>query len=129
MSAIPFWIFFISYIRTANAKGLGYNRIFFLHALKNASGPLLTVLGLSTLAQQVDASYGSRIQPSRYGAFVANGDYHRDIRNFGHQRCCFNILYFREFGDDLVGVARSAYPLLLRGLLDMREANPNSPSL
>ena len=35
------------YIRTARAKGLRTNRIFFVHVLKNASGPLVTVIGLS----------------------------------------------------------------------------------
>ncbi len=34
------------YIRTAQAKGLGQNRITFLHALKNASLPLVTLIGL-----------------------------------------------------------------------------------
>jgi peptide/nickel transport system permease protein len=34
------------YIRTAHAKGLGHNRITFLHALKNASLPLVTLIGL-----------------------------------------------------------------------------------
>jgi peptide/nickel transport system permease protein len=35
------------YVRTARAKGLGRNRIFFIHVLRNASGPLVTVIGLS----------------------------------------------------------------------------------
>jgi peptide/nickel transport system permease protein len=34
------------YVRTARAKGLGERRITFLHALKNASLPLVTLLGL-----------------------------------------------------------------------------------
>ena len=34
------------YIRTARAKGLTENRILYLHALKNASLPLVTLLGL-----------------------------------------------------------------------------------
>ncbi len=34
------------YIRTARAKGLGERRITFLHALKNASLPLVTLIGL-----------------------------------------------------------------------------------
>lgn len=35
------------YVRTARAKGLKRNRIFFVHVLKNAGGPLITVIGLS----------------------------------------------------------------------------------
>jgi peptide/nickel transport system permease protein len=35
------------YIRTARAKGLKENRIYWLHALKNALPPVLTVVGLS----------------------------------------------------------------------------------
>jgi peptide/nickel transport system permease protein len=35
------------YIRTARAKGLKDNRIYWLHALKNALPPVLTVVGLS----------------------------------------------------------------------------------
>jgi peptide/nickel transport system permease protein len=34
------------YIKTARAKGLGNARILFLHALKNASVPIVTVIGL-----------------------------------------------------------------------------------
>jgi peptide/nickel transport system permease protein len=34
------------YVRTARAKGLSENRIVFLHALKNASLPLVTLIGL-----------------------------------------------------------------------------------
>jgi peptide/nickel transport system permease protein len=35
------------YVRTAFAKGLTRNRILYVHVLKNASGPLMTVIGLS----------------------------------------------------------------------------------
>lgn len=35
------------YVRTARAKGLGERRIVFLHALKNASLPLITLVGLN----------------------------------------------------------------------------------
>jgi len=35
------------YIRTARAKGLGERRVTFVHALKNASLPLVTLIGLS----------------------------------------------------------------------------------
>lgn len=35
------------YVRTARAKGLGPGRIFFIHVLRNASGSLITVIGLS----------------------------------------------------------------------------------
>lgn len=35
------------YIRTALAKGLPYVRVYFLHALKNAVLPIITILGLS----------------------------------------------------------------------------------
>lgn len=35
------------YVRTARAKGLPRKRIFFVHVLKNAGGPLITVIGLS----------------------------------------------------------------------------------
>lgn len=35
------------YVRTARAKGLKRDRIFFIHVLKNAGGPLITVVGLS----------------------------------------------------------------------------------
>ncbi len=35
------------YVRTAKAKGLSTRRILFVHVLKNASGPLITVIGLS----------------------------------------------------------------------------------
>lgn len=35
------------YIRTAKAKGLPKNRIYFVHALKNALLPVITILGLS----------------------------------------------------------------------------------
>jgi peptide/nickel transport system permease protein len=35
------------YVRTARAKGLGRGRIFFVHVLRNASGSLVTVIGLS----------------------------------------------------------------------------------
>jgi ABC-type dipeptide/oligopeptide/nickel transport system permease component len=35
-----------SYIRTARAKGVPWHRILFVHALKNAAIPLITVLGL-----------------------------------------------------------------------------------
>ena len=34
------------YIRTARAKGLGQNPILFIHALKNASVPIVTVIGI-----------------------------------------------------------------------------------
>ncbi len=34
------------YIRTARAKGLGQTRILFLHALKNAAVPIVTVIGI-----------------------------------------------------------------------------------
>jgi peptide/nickel transport system permease protein len=34
------------YIRTARAKGLNQNRVLFIHALKNASLPLVTLIGL-----------------------------------------------------------------------------------
>jgi len=34
------------YIRTANAKGLATRRVLLLHALKNASVPLVTVIGI-----------------------------------------------------------------------------------
>ena len=34
------------YIRTARAKGLGERRILLLHALKNASIPVVTIIGL-----------------------------------------------------------------------------------
>jgi peptide/nickel transport system permease protein len=34
------------YIRTARAKGLGENAILFLHALKNAAVPIVTVIGI-----------------------------------------------------------------------------------
>jgi peptide/nickel transport system permease protein len=35
------------YVRTARAKGLTRRRIFYIHVLKNAGGPLITVIGLS----------------------------------------------------------------------------------
>jgi peptide/nickel transport system permease protein len=35
------------YIRTAQSKGLGKSRIIYLHALKNASLPLVTLMGLN----------------------------------------------------------------------------------
>jgi peptide/nickel transport system permease protein len=35
------------YVRTARAKGLAERQIFFAHALRNAAGPLVTVVGLS----------------------------------------------------------------------------------
>src|SRR5919198_64373 len=35
------------YIRTARAKGLGQNSILFVHALKNAAVPIVTVIGIS----------------------------------------------------------------------------------
>lgn len=38
------------YIRTAKGKGLTKNRIFYLHALKNAMNPILTVIGFSVAA-------------------------------------------------------------------------------
>jgi len=34
------------YVRTARAKGLGENAILFLHALKNAAVPIVTVIGI-----------------------------------------------------------------------------------
>jgi peptide/nickel transport system permease protein len=34
------------YIRTARAKGIGQSRILFVHALKNASVPIVTVIGI-----------------------------------------------------------------------------------
>jgi peptide/nickel transport system permease protein len=34
------------YIRTARAKGMGQNAILFLHALKNAAVPIVTVIGI-----------------------------------------------------------------------------------
>jgi peptide/nickel transport system permease protein len=34
------------YIRTARAKGIGQRRILFVHALKNASVPIVTVIGI-----------------------------------------------------------------------------------
>jgi peptide/nickel transport system permease protein len=34
------------YIRTANSKGLSTNRVLLLHALKNASVPIVTVIGI-----------------------------------------------------------------------------------
>jgi peptide/nickel transport system permease protein len=34
------------YIRTARAKGIGQYRILFVHALKNASVPIVTVIGI-----------------------------------------------------------------------------------
>ncbi len=34
------------YIKTARAKGLGQNAILFIHALKNAAVPIVTVIGL-----------------------------------------------------------------------------------
>jgi peptide/nickel transport system permease protein len=34
------------YIRTANAKGLATSRVLLLHALKNASVPIVTVIGI-----------------------------------------------------------------------------------
>jgi peptide/nickel transport system permease protein len=34
------------YVRTARAKGLGERRIIYIHALKNASLPLITLIGL-----------------------------------------------------------------------------------
>jgi peptide/nickel transport system permease protein len=34
------------YIRTANAKGLATDRVLLLHALKNASVPIVTVIGI-----------------------------------------------------------------------------------
>src|SRR5256885_10198853 len=34
------------YVRTAKAKGLGQNAILFIHALKNASVPIVTVIGI-----------------------------------------------------------------------------------
>lgn len=34
------------YVRTARAKGLGENKVFYKHALKNSLGPLVTVAGL-----------------------------------------------------------------------------------
>jgi peptide/nickel transport system permease protein len=34
------------YIRTARAKGLGQQPILFLHALKNAAVPIVTVIGI-----------------------------------------------------------------------------------
>jgi len=34
------------FIRTARAKGLGGARVFFVHALKNAAPPILTVIGI-----------------------------------------------------------------------------------
>lgn len=36
------------YVRTARAKGVPWSRILFVHALKNAAIPLVTVLGLQT---------------------------------------------------------------------------------
>jgi peptide/nickel transport system permease protein len=35
------------YVRTARAKGLSDRRVLFVHALRNAAGPLVTVIGLS----------------------------------------------------------------------------------
>jgi peptide/nickel transport system permease protein len=35
------------YVRTARAKGASRNRVLFKHALRNAAGPLATVIGLS----------------------------------------------------------------------------------
>jgi len=35
------------YVRTARAKGLSGRRVLFVHVLKNAAGPLITVVGLS----------------------------------------------------------------------------------
>ena len=34
------------YIRTARAKGIGRPRTLFVHALKNAAGPIVTVIGI-----------------------------------------------------------------------------------
>ena len=34
------------YIRTANSKGLATDRVLLLHALKNASVPIVTVIGI-----------------------------------------------------------------------------------
>jgi peptide/nickel transport system permease protein len=34
------------YIRTAQAKGLGLNAVLFVHALKNAGIPIMTVVGI-----------------------------------------------------------------------------------
>ena len=36
----------IDYVRTARAKGLAENKVFYKHALKNSLGPLVTVAGL-----------------------------------------------------------------------------------
>ena len=38
------------FVRTARAKGLGMRRILFLHALKNAAVPVLTVIGIGFAA-------------------------------------------------------------------------------
>ena len=38
------------YIRTANSKGLGGGRVLLLHALKNASVPIVTVIGIGIAA-------------------------------------------------------------------------------
>jgi peptide/nickel transport system permease protein len=35
------------YVRTARSKGLSERRVFYVHALRNAAGPLVTVVGLS----------------------------------------------------------------------------------
>jgi len=37
----------LDYIRTARAKGLGWFAIHFRHALRNALGPIVTILGLN----------------------------------------------------------------------------------
>jgi peptide/nickel transport system permease protein len=39
-----------NYIRTARAKGLGWPRINFIHALRNAMAPVITVIGFSLAA-------------------------------------------------------------------------------
>jgi peptide/nickel transport system permease protein len=36
------------YVRTARAKGLGQRNILFVHALKNAAVPIVTVIGIGS---------------------------------------------------------------------------------
>jgi len=44
------------YVRTARAKGVSHNRVMFVHALRNAINPLVTLFGFS-LAAMLSGSF------------------------------------------------------------------------
>ena len=81
------------YIRTARAKGLAENKVFYKHALKNSLGPLVTVAGMQFSAVIFRGSRSrSRLQLAGSGNAGSDNQFWRATRQRLWASCFSHLL-------------------------------------